>query len=291
MSHNEIENKIISVAEDSLDFFTPNEILEKNNSLLFPTSKDKKNDTIIDEKIENTFMENWFEYLPAEIKIKIMKEIPCWRKKWIEKNSIHGFKIGTVFYIKHTNFPLGDVKNAVRKYEKGLKCTHPFEIPEKLCFRINNIILNKDNEIEAELLLIDTRVMVYNFCEKRQKKQMYLLSSYQEVFNIPEYYNYNEDEILANIWRSRRRFNFKSCTKMKCFIPEKNVCWRNITKIKNYNESADIKSKNDINIEPVKCPKEEIENYVNLISLHNAEMIKEKMLKESNMVFDFKKLK
>ena len=29
MSHNEIKNEIISVAEDSLDFFTPNEILEK----------------------------------------------------------------------------------------------------------------------------------------------------------------------------------------------------------------------------------------------------------------------
>ena len=46
----------------------------------------------------------------------------------------------------------------------------------------------------------------------------------------------------------------------------------------------DIKSKTDLNIEHVKnlniehvkCPKEEIENYVNLISLHNAEMIKEK---------------
>lgn len=283
MSHNEIENEIISVAEDSLDFFTPNEILEKNNSLLFPTSKDKKHETIIDEKIENTFMENWFEYLPVEIKIKIMKEIPCWREKWIEKNSIHGFKIGAIFYIKHTNFPLSDVEKAVRKYEKGVKSTNPFKIPEKLCFRINNIILNKDNEIEAELLLIDTRVMVYNFCKKRQQKQMSLLNSYQQVFNIPEYYNYNEDEMLANISRSRRRFNFKSCTKMKCFIPEKNVCWRNITKIKNYNESADdIKSKTDLNIEHVKCPKEEIENYVNLISLHNAEMIKEKMLKENN---------
>lgn len=281
MSHNEIKNEIISVAEDSLDFFTPNEILEKNNSLLFPTSKDKKHETIIDEKIENTFMENWFEYLPVEIKIKIMKEIPCWRKKWIEKNSIRGFKIGAVFYIKHTKFPLGDVEKAVRKYEKGVKSTNPFKIPEKLCFRINNIILNKDNEIEAELLLIDTRVMVYNFCEKRQQKQMSLLNSYKEVFNIPEYYNYNEDEMLENIRRSRRRFNFKSCTKMKCFVPEKNVCWRNITKIKNNNESADIKSKTDLNIEHVKCPKEEIENYVNLISLHNAEMIKEKMLKEN----------
>ena len=59
--------------------------------------------------------------------------------------------------------------------------------------------------------------MVYNFCKKRQQKQMSLLNSYQEVFNIPEYYNYNEDEMLLNIRRSRRRFNFKTCTKDEMF--------------------------------------------------------------------------
>ena len=84
--------------KDSLDFFTPNEILEKNNSLLFPTSKDKKHETIIDEKIENTFMENWFEYLPVEIKIKIMKEIPCWRENGLKRILFMALK-SVVFFI------------------------------------------------------------------------------------------------------------------------------------------------------------------------------------------------
>ena len=69
-----------------------------------------------------------------KLKLKIMKEIPCWREKWIEKNSIHGFKIGGIFYIKHTNFPLSDVEKAVRKYEKGVKSTNPFKIPGKTLF-------------------------------------------------------------------------------------------------------------------------------------------------------------